>query len=92
MGLHNRLKTGRAKYDGLQSLPACYNPGSSLCKRNDLQGKDGSTSALRGLTNDSAWTDAEDDVSRTRAGSSKDESLTTMAEAGAKDTGSDGYR
>ena len=49
----------------------CYDPGSSLCKRNDLQGKDGSTSALRDLTNGSAQEDAEDDVSRMRAGGSK---------------------
>ena len=33
------------------TYPSCYDPGSSLRKRNDLQGKDGSTSVLRNLTN-----------------------------------------
>ena len=49
----------------------CYNPGSSLCKRNDLQGKDGSTSILRNLTNGLAWVDPKDNVSGTRAVGSK---------------------
>ena len=70
----------------------CYDPGSSLCKRNDLQGKDGSTSVFRNLTNGSAWTDAEDNVSGARTGGSKGESMMTAAEAGVEDTGSDGYR
>ena len=74
------------------TVPWCYNPGSSLCKRDDLQGKDGSTSVFRNLTKASAWTDAEDNVSGTRTGGFKGESLMIMAEAGAEDTGSDGYR
>ena len=49
----------------------CYDPGSSLRKRNDLQGKDGSTSVLCNLTSGLAWTDAEYDVGRTRASGSK---------------------
>ena len=40
-------------------FPFCYDLGSSLCKRSDLQGKDSSTSVLQYLTNDSAWTDVE---------------------------------
>ena len=70
----------------------CYDLGSSLRKRNNLQGKDGSTSILRNLTKASAGTGLEDNVSRMGMGGSKGESLTAMAEAGAKDTGSDGYR
>ena len=57
-----------------------------------FKGKDGSTSVFRNLTNGSAWTDAKNNVSRTRPGGSKGESMTTLAEAGAEDTGSDGYR
>ena len=49
----------------------CYDPGSSLHKRNDLQGKDGSTSALRNLTNGLAWADAKDDIGRVRTSGSK---------------------
>ena len=49
----------------------CYDPGSSLHKRNDLQGKDGSTSALRNLTKALAWTDVEDNVGGMRMGGSK---------------------
>ena len=52
-------------------IHSCYDPGSSLRKRNDLQGKDGSTSALRNLTNGSAWADVKDKVSRARTGGSK---------------------
>ena len=48
-----------------------YDLGSSLRKRNDLQGKDGSTSALHYLTNGSAQVDVEDNASRTRTGGSK---------------------
>ena len=57
-----------------------------------FKGKDGSTSILRILTNGSAWVDSKDNVGGTGAGGSKGESLTATAEAGAKDTGSDGYR
>ena len=70
---------------------SCYDLGSSLRKRNDLQGKDGSTSVFRNLTNGSAWTDAEYNVSETRTGGSEGESLMATVEAGAKDTSSDGY-
>ena len=69
----------------------CYNPGSSLRKRNDLQGKDGSTSVFRNLTNGLAWTDTEDNISGARVGGSKGESMATLAEAGVEDTSSDGY-
>ena len=48
-----------------------YDLGSSLHKRNDLQGKDGSTSALHYLTNGSVQVDAEDNTSKTRTGGSK---------------------
>ena len=72
--------------------PCCYNLGSSLRKRNDLQEKDGLTSALRNLTKDSAWMDAKDNISGARTGGSKGELLMTMVEAGAEDTGSDGYQ
>ena len=51
--------------------PYCYDPGSSLHKRNDLQGKNGSTSIFRNLTNGSARADAEYDVDGTRTGGSK---------------------
>ena len=53
------------------SLGCCYDLGASLRKRNDLQGKDGSTSALRNLTNGSAQTDVENNVGRTRTGGFK---------------------
>ena len=76
----------------VSSKPKCYDPGSSLRKRNDLQGKDGSTSVLRNLTNGSAWMNLEDNVSGMGAGGSKGESVTMAAEAGMEDTGSDGYR
>ena len=56
-----------------------------------LKGKDGLTSVFRNLTNGSAWTDAKDNVGRTRAGGSKGESMTTTAEAGTEDTSSNGY-
>ena len=73
-------------------LDLCYDLGSSLRKRNDLQGKDGSTSVLHNLTNGSAWADSKDNVSGARMGGSKGESMTTTAEAGAEDTSSNGYR
>ena len=56
-----------------------------------LKGKDGSTSVLCNLTNGSAWANSKDNVGRTRASGSKGELLTTTAETGAEDTGSDGY-
>ena len=70
----------------------CYDPGSSLRKRNDLQGKDGSTSSLRNLAKASTGANAEDNVSRTGVSGSKGELMTTAAEVGTEDTGSDGYR
>ena len=72
--------------------PYCYDPGSSLRKRNNLQGKDGSTSVFRNLTNGSARTSAENNVSGARTSGSKGEPVTTVAEAGTKDTGSNDYR
>ena len=50
------------------------------------------TSIFHNLTKGSVWTDVEDDVSRMRVGGSKGQLLTTMAEVGAEDTGSDGYQ
>ena len=43
------------------------------------------------LTNGLARADTEDDVSRTRTSGSKGEPMATAAEAGAKDTSSNGY-
>ena len=57
-----------------------------------FKGKDGSTSVFRNLTNGSARMDTENNVSGMGACDPKGESMTTTAEAGAKDTGSDGYR
>ena len=79
-------------YKLVSSSSYCYDPGSSLRKRNDLQGKDGSTSVLRNLTNGLAWADLEGDISRTRMDGFKGESLMAMAEVGAEDTGSDSYQ
>ena len=56
-----------------------------------FKGKDGSTSVFRSLTNGSARTDAENNVSGMGAGGSKSESMTMAVEAGAEDTSSDGY-
>ena len=50
---------------------SCYDLGSSLRKRNDLQGKDGSTSILQDLTNGVARADSEDNISRVGASGSK---------------------
>ena len=69
----------------------CYDPASSLRKRNDVQGKGRLDFSSLDLTNGSARADSEDNVSGTRAGGSKGESMTTAAEAGAEDTSSDGY-
>ena len=69
----------------------CYDPASSLRKRNDVQGKGWLDFDLLILTNGLARADTENNVSRTRTGGSKSESMTTAAEAGAKDTSSDGY-
>jgi hypothetical protein len=69
----------------------CYDLGSSLHKRDDLQGKDGSTSVLQNLTNDLARTDVEDDVRWMGTSGSKGQPLTAVAEVGVEDTGSDGY-
>ena len=70
----------------------CYDPASSLRKRNDVQGKGWLDFSSLSLTNGSARADSEDNVSGMRTGGSKGESLMATAEAGAKDTGSDGYR
>ena len=56
-----------------------------------FKGKDGSTSILQDLTSGLAGVDSEDNVSGTRAGGSKGESMTTEAEVGVEDTSSDGY-
>jgi hypothetical protein len=64
--LHTITNTHQPQYQprrnyGNDCLTAqCYNPGSSLRKRNDLQGKDGSTSALQYLTNGSAQMNVKD--------------------------------
>ena len=73
-------------------MTRCYDLGSSLRKRNDLQGKDGSTSVLRYLTNGLAQTNVEGDIRWAEMSSSKGQPLTAAVEVGAEDTGSDGYR
>ena len=70
----------------------CYDPGSSLRKRNDLQGKDGSTSVLQNLTNDLVQMNVEDDVRWARVSGSKGQPLMAAVEAGVEDTGSDSYQ
>jgi hypothetical protein len=72
-------------------LDLCYDPASSLRKRNDVQGKGWLDFNSLDLTNGVAWADSEDNVSGARTGGSKGESMTTAAEAGAEDTSSDGY-
>ena len=57
-----------------------------------FKGKDGSTSVLHNLTNGLAWANSKDNVGGMRTSGSKGELLTATAGAGAKDTGSDGYR
>ena len=57
-----------------------------------FKGKDGSTSVLQDLTNGLAQMDAEGDVRWTRTDDSKGQLLTTAAEVGAKDTGSNNYQ
>ena len=72
---------------------ACYVPGSSLYKRNNLQGKDGSTSVLQDLTNGSVQgSDVKDGISGVMSADIKGQPLTAVVEAGLEDTGSDGYR
>ena len=70
----------------------CYDPVSSLCKRNDVQGKGWLDFSSLSLTNGVAWADTGDNVSRAGSSSSKGESLTATMEAGTADAGSDGYR
>ena len=72
-------------------LQLCYNPASSLHKRNDVQGKGWLDFSSLDLTNRLVRADTEDNISRARTGDSKGESVTTTAEAGAEDTSSDGY-
>ena len=69
----------------------CYDPASSLRKRNDVQGKGWLDFNSLNLTNGVAWASAEDNISGARTGGSKGEPVTTAAEAGAEDTGSDDY-
>ena len=71
---------------------AVLRSGVFVTQRNDLQGKDGSTLILQDLTNDLARMNAQDNVSGVRMGGSKGQPLTAVAEAGVKDTGSNGYR
>ena len=49
----------------------CYDPASSLRKRNDVQGKGWLDFSLLGLTNGVARADSEDNVSWARTGGSK---------------------
>ena len=44
--LGNREKGDQIRKGDRDTDRSCYDPGSSLRKRNDLQGKDGSTSVL----------------------------------------------
>ena len=72
-------------------LTSCYDPGSSLRKRNDVQGKGWLDFSSLDLTKDLAWADTEDNVGGARTSGSKGEPMTTAAETGAEDTSSDGY-
>ena len=49
----------------------CYDPASSLRKRNDVQGKGWLDFSSLDLTNGVAWADSENNVSGTRTGGSK---------------------
>ena len=69
----------------------CYDPASSLRKRNDIQGKGWLDFNSLNLTNDSARADTKDSVSRARVSGPKGESMATSVEVGAEDTSSDGY-
>ena len=69
----------------------CYDPASSLRKRNDVQGKGWLDFNSLDLTKGVARADLEYNVSGAGASGSKGESVTTTAEAGAEDTSSDGY-
>ena len=87
--------SGKTTHIGSAKSPSsqkCYDLGSSLRKRNGLQGKDGSTSVLHNLTKGSVGTDMVDDVRWMRMGGAKGQPLTMVAEVGTKDTGSDSYR
>ena len=66
-----RLTKKDVPFEWTLECTECYNLGSSLHKKNDFQGKDGLTSALRNLTSGLAWMNAKDDVSRVGVGSSK---------------------
>ena len=100
-GVHIVIRTGFQE-ESHESVPyhncpmccgqRCYDLRSSLHKRNDLQGKDGSTSILQDLTNGSAWMNMEDDIRWAGVSSFKGQPLTMAAEAGVEDIGSDGYR
>ena len=72
-------------------MKKCYDPASSLRKRNDVQGKGWLDFNSLYLTKGVTRVDAEDNVSGARTSDSKGESMTTAAEAGAEDTSSDGY-
>ena len=69
----------------------CYDPASSLRKRNDVQGKGWLDFNLLNLTKGVARADSENNVSGTRASDSKGESMTTAVEVGVEDTSSSGY-
>ena len=49
----------------------CYDPASSLCKRNDIQGDGWLDFSSLNLANGSAWVDSEYNVGGTRMGGSK---------------------
>ena len=66
--------------------------GLLYAKEMTFKGKDGLTSVLQNLTNDLAWANAEDNISRMGMGDSKGQPLTVVAEMGMNDTDSDGYR
>ena len=72
-------------------MPTCYDPGSSLHKRNDVQGKGWLDFNSLSLTNGVARADTEDNVSRAGVSGSKGELMTTAVEAGTEDASSDGY-
>ena len=77
---------------GLIPIPNVTIQGLLYAKEMTFEGKDGSTSVLRYLTNGSVWTDVVNDVRWTRAGNIKGQPLMAAMEAGVEDTGSDGYQ
>ena len=62
---------GESWYKEVTPFLRCYDPTSSLRKRNDVQGKGWLDFGSLGLTNGVAWVDMEDNVSGVRTSGSK---------------------